>query len=42
MCQAGIRSVRFQEADMGDQVTAVAFEPVSQDKRRLFRKYPLL
>lgn len=39
--QNGIREYLFIESDLGDQPTALATEPISGDKRRAFRKFPL-
>ncbi len=38
----GIRSVAFQEADMNNQVTAVATEPIDDEQRKVFGRYKLL
>jgi hypothetical protein len=38
----GIRCQWFIEPDMGNQVTAIATEPVYGDARRVFRNYQLL
>lgn len=38
----GIRCQWFIEPDMGNQVTAIATEPIYGDTRRLFRNYQLL
>lgn len=37
-----INLVEFREPDIGNQLTAIATEPISQEKRRIFSKYPLL
>lgn len=38
----GIRCQWFIEPDLGNQVTAIATEPVYGDTRRIFRNYQLL
>ena len=38
----GIRHTVFREADLDDQATAIATEPVYGETRRLFRNYQLL
>jgi hypothetical protein len=38
----GIRHTIFREADLDDQATAIATEPVYGEVRRLFRNYQLL
>lgn len=37
----GIRQYLFTESDLGDQATAFATEPISGEKRKVFRKFPL-
>jgi hypothetical protein len=37
----GIRQYLFQERDLGDQATAFATEPISGEKRKAFKKFPL-
>lgn len=37
----GIRNYLFIEEDLGCQPTAFATEPLSGEKRRAFRKFPL-
>jgi hypothetical protein len=39
---AGIRCRAFHDEDLGEQVTAVATEPICGSARRFFRKYQLL
>lgn len=38
----GVRHAHFYEPDRGDELTALATEPIFEDKRHLFRKYQLL
>jgi hypothetical protein len=38
----GVRSTVFVEPDLGNRLTALAAEPVSGARRRLFRRFPLL
>ncbi|HEV3118357.1 MAG TPA: hypothetical protein VGY58_15010 [Gemmataceae bacterium] len=40
--KAGVRYRAFFEPDLGDQLTAVATEPVHGSKRSMFRNYQLL
>jgi len=40
--RAGVLACAFQEEDLGGETTAFATELVSGDKRKLFRKCPLL
>jgi hypothetical protein len=40
--QAGIEYRGFREPDLGGSITALATAPVGEEKRRHFRKYPLL
>lgn len=40
--EAGVRHRVFVEPDIGDQWTAIATEPIPQEKRHLFAKYTLL
>jgi len=42
VCRAGVLACAFQEADLGNEATAFATELVSGEKRKLFRKCPLL
>lgn len=44
LIEHGIRHVHFYESDIGDQLTALATEPIpeSSELRQLFRKYQLL
>ncbi len=42
LIENGVQHVHFYETDMDDQLTALACEPISGDKRRLFRKFQLL
>ncbi len=37
----GVNVVLFREADMNDEATALATEPVSGKARKAFAKYPL-
>ena len=37
----GIRQYLFIEDDLGDQATALATEPISGEKRKAFKKFPL-
>jgi hypothetical protein len=37
----GVRCRAFLEADIGDQMTAIATEPVYGEQRRLFKKFRL-
>lgn len=39
--QAGIKHQAFYEPDVGDQLTAIATEPVYGSTRRFFKKYSL-
>jgi hypothetical protein len=39
---AGVRFVRFNEADFGNEFTAFATEPINGLKRKLFTKIPML
>jgi hypothetical protein len=39
--EAGVRCKTFREADMDDQPTALATEPVRAPKRRVFQDLPL-
>jgi hypothetical protein len=38
----GIQHVHFYEPDLGDELTALATEPIFSDRRDIFRKYQLL
>jgi hypothetical protein len=38
----GIRLVTFCEPDIGDQLTALATEPIFDDLRKVFRKFQLI
>jgi hypothetical protein len=38
----GVRYKTFQEADLNDQLTSIATEPITGEVRRHFRKYQLL
>ena len=38
----GIRFASFREPDIGDQLTSVCTESVSQEQRAIFRKFQLL
>jgi hypothetical protein len=38
----GVRAAVFAESDLGNRLTALAAEPVAGDRRRLFRRFPLL
>jgi hypothetical protein len=38
----GIRCHAFREPDIGNQLTAIACEPVYGEQRRIFRQYQLL
>lgn len=40
--EAGINFVTFEEPDIGNEMTALATEPISGDKRLFFKKYQLL
>jgi hypothetical protein len=40
--EQGIRCRAFLEADIGDQMTAIATEPVYDQQRRIFRNFQLL
>lgn len=42
--QSGIKFVHFYEPDIGNQLTAIASQPIAEydDKRKLLRKYQLL
>lgn len=40
--RAGIRCRAFHEPDIGNQLTAIATEPVFDKQRRVFRAYRLL
>lgn len=42
LVEAGFRHVHFYESDFDDQLTALATEPVSGERRKWFRKYQLL
>jgi hypothetical protein len=42
VARLGVRHRAFREPDTGGQLTAVATEPVSGERRRWFRKYRLL
>ena len=42
LAKTGIRHKRFNEADLGDEFTALATEPINGQKRRVFAKMPLL
>lgn len=37
----GIRQYLFIESDLNDQATAFATEPISGEKRKAFKKFPL-
>ena len=39
---AGIRHSTFREPDRGNELTAIACEPISGEKRSIFRKLQLL
>lgn len=38
----GIRHVHFYEPDIGNELTALATEPIFEDRRPLFKKYQLI
>ena len=38
----GIKCASFEEPDLDNQLTAIATEPVYQDKRHIFRKFQIL
>ena len=38
----GIRTVSFAEPDMGNEITAVASEPLDDDQKKVFIRYKLL
>jgi hypothetical protein len=38
----GVRHAHFCESDLGNELTALATEPIRGDRRNLFRKYQLL
>lgn len=38
----GIKHAHFYEPDIGDELTAVATEPITGERRELFKKYQLL
>lgn len=38
----GIRFITFREPDIGNQKTAIAVEPIAENKRGVLRSYPLL
>jgi hypothetical protein len=40
--EQGIRCRAFLEADIGNQMTAIATEPVFDSQRRIFRNFQLL
>jgi hypothetical protein len=40
--ESGIRCIPFREPDIGNQLTAIATEPIVGDSRRSFKKYRLL
>ncbi|OAI54314.1 hypothetical protein AYO44_15175 [Planctomycetaceae bacterium SCGC AG-212-F19] len=42
LAQLGVRHRPFREPDLGDQLTAIATEPIPRFQKRLFRKYRLL
>jgi hypothetical protein len=37
----GVRLVAFREPDLDDALTAICTGPVTSDRRRLFRRFPL-
>lgn len=37
----GVRQYLFIESDLGHQATAFATEPISGEKRKAFKKFPL-
>ena len=38
----GVQHAHFYESDIGDELTALATEPIHGERRELFRKYQLL
>jgi hypothetical protein len=42
LADLGVRHRAFHEPDIGDQLTAIATEPLSRHHKRLFRRYRLL
>ncbi len=42
LCRQGVRAAVFVEPDLANRLTALAAEPVSGPRRRLFRRFPLL
>lgn len=42
LLKAGIQLRAFHESDLENQLTAFATEPISEDKRHLFRNFQLL
>lgn len=42
LSHCGYNFKEFREPDIGNELTAIACEPVSGDKRLFFQKYPLM
>ncbi len=42
LVESGIQHCHFYEPDIGDELTALATEPVVGGQRKLFRKFQLL